>query len=79
MLFKEITVEEFAEIRAREAAKDAYNEGVAEGEKSGFSKGEQSGAAQEKREIAKNLKALGLELDKISKSTGLTLSEIAAL
>ncbi len=27
MLFKEITVEEFAEIRAREAAKDAYDEG----------------------------------------------------
>ena len=67
MLFKEITVEEFAEIRAREA----YDEGVAKGEK--------SGAAQKEREIAKNLKALGLELDKISKSTGLTPSEIEEL
>ena len=63
MLFKEITVEEFAEIRAREAAKDAYDEGeksgFSKGEKSGFSKGEQSGiklgAAQKEREIAKQM------------------------
>ena len=71
MLFKEITVEEFAEIRAREAAEDAYAEGIAEGKR--------SGAAQKEREIAKNLKVLGLELDKISKSTGLSLSEVAEL
>ena len=44
MLFHEITVEEFAEIRAREA--------YADGEKAGLARG----AAQEKREIAKNLK-----------------------
>ena len=71
MLFKEITVEEFAEIRAREAAKDAYEEGVAKGEK--------SGAAQEKREIAKNFKASGIPIDVIAKNTGLTLKEVAEL
>ena len=54
-------------------------EGLAEGEKSGFSKGEKSGAAQEKREIAKNLKISGIPLDVIVKSTGLTLSEVAEL
>ena len=87
MLFKEITVEEFAEIRAREAAKDAYDEGeksgFSKGEKSGFSKGEQSGiklgAAQEKREIAKNLKISGISIDVIAKNTGLTIHEIEEL
>ncbi len=87
MLFKEITVEEFAEIRAREAAKDAYDEGVAEGiakgEKSGFFKGEKSGielgAAQKEREIAKNLKSLKLPVEQIKKATGLSLAEIEAL
>ena len=53
--------------------------GFSKGEKSGFSKGEQSGAAQKQCEIARNLKALGLELDKISKSTGLTLKEVTEL
>ena len=71
MLFKEITVEEFAEIRAREA----YDEG----EQSGFSKGAKSGAAQEKREIAKNLKSLKLPAEQIRTATGLSLAEIEAL
>ena len=79
MLFKEITVEEFAEIRAREAAKDAYDAG----EQSGFSKGEKSGiergAAQEKREIAKNLKSLKLPTEQIKAATGLSAEEIEAL
>lgn len=83
MLFKEITVEEFAEIRAREAAKDAYDAGVAEGQKSGlelgFSKGEKTGAAQEKREIAKNLKSLKLSTEQIKAATGLSAEEIEAL
>ena len=87
MLFKEITVEEFAEIRAREAAKDAYEEGVAKGEKSGhkrgFTEGEKSGielgAAQKEREIAKNLKTSGIPFDVIAKNTGLTLKEVAEL
>ena len=71
MLFKEITVEEFAEIRAREAAKDAYDEG----EKSGI----KLGAAQKEREIAKNFKTSGIPFDVIAKNTGLTLKEVAEL
>ena len=87
MLFKEITVEEFAEIRAGEAAKDAYDDGeksgFSKGEKSGFSKGEQSGiklgAAQEKREIAKDMLKEGIAKELIANLTGLTLSEITEL
>ena len=63
MLFQEITVEEFAEIRAREAYAD----------------GEKAGAAQEKREIAKNLKESGVPIDVIAKSTGLTPEEVTEL
>ena len=37
------------------------------------------GAAQEKREIAKNLKQLGLEYEQICQATGLTIEEIENL
>ena len=61
----------------------AVEKGRSEGEKSGFSKGEKSGiergAAQEKREIAKNLKSLKLPVEQIRTATGLTLAEIEAL
>ena len=75
MLFEEITVEEFAEIRAREAYADGEKAGRAEGEKSGLARG----AAQEKREIAKTMKAKGLEFAMIAELTGLTSEEIAEL
>ena len=79
MLFNEITVEEFAEIRAREA----YEDGEKSGEKIGFTKGETAGlakgAAQEKREIARNLMRLGLDLAQIRQATGLTAEEIEKL
>ena len=45
----------------------ARNEGLAEG------------AAQEKREIARNLKQLGLDFEQIGQATGLTAEEIAQL
>ena len=75
MLFEEITVEEFAEIRAREAYADGEKAGRAEGEKSGLARG----VAQEKREIAKTMKAKGLEIAMIAELTGLTPEEIAEL
>ena len=75
MLFEEITVEEFAEIRAREAYADGEKAGRAEGEKSGLARG----VAQEKREIAKTMKAKGLEIAMIAELTGLTSEEIAEL
>ena len=87
MLFNEITVEEFAEIRAREAYEDGEKSGFTKGEKSGFTKGEtvgltkgrSEGAAQEKREIARNLMQLGLDLTQIRQATGLTAEEIEKL
>ena len=91
MLFNEITVEEFAEIRAREAYEDGEKSGFTKGEQSGFTKGEKSGerigfakgrsegAAQEKREIARNLMRLGLDLAQIRQATGLTPEEIEKL
>ena len=63
MLFQEITVEEFAEIRAREAYAD----------------GEKAGAAQEKREIAKNMLQEGMTKEVIAKITGLTPEEVTEL
>ena len=50
-------------------------EGFAEGEAVGLEKG----AAQEKREIAKNLKESGIPVDVIAKNTGLTAEEVEAL
>ena len=79
MLFHEITVEEFAEIRAREAYADGEKAGYDKGERAGREEGRSEGAAQEKREIAKNLKNSGIPIDVIAKNTGLTLEEIEAL
>ena len=79
MLFHEITVEEFAEIRAREAYADGEKDGYDKGERAGREEGRSEGAAQEKREIAKNLKNSGIPINVIAKNTGLTLEEIEAL
>ena len=75
MLFKEITVEEFAEIRAREAYADGEKAGREEGEKTGLARG----AAQEKREIAKKFKDSGISIEVIARNTGLTPEEIKSL
>ena len=79
MLFKELTREEDLEI----SRLDGYDAGVKDGEKSGFTKGETAGlakgAAQEKREIARNLMRLGLDLAQIRQATGLTAEEIEKL
>ena len=45
----------------------------------GYDEGEAAGAAQEKREIAKNLKALGMNTAEIIKATGLSAEEVEAL
>ena len=75
MLFRELTMEEFADIRAREA----YGDGKADGEKLGLERGRHEGAANEKREIAKNMKARQIDLKTIFEITGLPLAEIEAL
>ena len=66
-----------------EGQKSGIELGFSKGEKSGFSKGEKSGiergAAQEKREIAKNLKSLKLPTEQIKAATGLSTEEIETL
>ena len=61
----------------------ARSEGEAIGLEKGRSEGEtiglEKGAAQKQREIAKNLKQLGLDFEQICKATGLTAEEIAQL
>lgn len=52
-----------------------FAKGRSEGEAVGFKKG----ATQEKREIAKNLKALNLTKEQIAEATGLSAAEIEKL
>ena len=60
-----------------------YDEGEAAGLEKGRSEGEaiglEKGAAHEKREIAKNLKDLGVGLNEIIKATGLSAEEVEKL
>ena len=91
MLFKELTREEDLEISRLDGYEEGERAGFTKGERAGFSKGERAGfskgeragaergAKQEKIGIAKKLKELGLGMDTISESTGLTLEEIAEL
>ena len=62
-----------------QARKKGEAVGLKKGESIGLKKGRAEGAAQEKREIAKNLKELGIGLNEIVKSTGLTAEEVEAL
>ena len=75
MLFNEITVEEFAEIRAREAYEDGEKSGYNIGEAAGLEKG----VAQEKREIARNMKEKRIPNAEIAEMTGLSIEEVEAL
>ena len=50
-----------------------------ERERIGIEQGRAEGAAQEKREIAKNLKHAGIPVDVIAENTGLTAEEIENL
>ena len=67
MLFKEISVEEFAEIRAREA----YDIGKSEGEKAGIERG----VAQGVLETARKMQAEGIPAELIQKITNLSPDE----
>ena len=61
----------------------AREEGLFEGERKGHAKGIAEGRAEGHKEgrmeTAKNLKAMGLNIDDIVKATGLTVDEVAAL
>ena len=66
-----MTIEEEMNIR--------WHYGYDEGEAAGLEKGRSEGVAQEKREIAKNLKDLGVGTAEIIKATGLSAEELATL
>ena len=74
-----MTIEEEMNIRWHYG----YDEGEAAGLKKGRSEGEaiglEKGVVQEKREIAKNLKVLGVGTAKIIKATGLSAEEVEEL
>ena len=54
-------------------------EGFAEGEAVGLERGRSEGATQKQREIAKNLKGLGVGTTEIIKATGLSAEEVEEL
>ncbi len=54
----------------------ARKEGVAQGIAEGEARGEAKGAETKAIEVAKNLKSLGIPLDKIAQATGLSEEKI---
>ena len=59
--------------------KGSFERGVSEGEALGIAKGEAIGEAKANRKSAQNLKNLGIDIETISKATGLTAEEIEGL
>ena len=57
----------------------SFEDGEIKGEEKGIKKGIKQGREEKSREIAQNLKSLGLSLEDISKATGLTSEEIGRL
>ena len=68
---KYMTFEQMLNERGRES--------FAQGHAEGRSEGEAIGAAQKQREIAKNLKKLGVGADEIVKATGLSVVDVEKL
>lgn len=82
-----MTFEQMLNERGRESFAQGHAEGRSEGEAIGLEKGrsqgrsegEAIGAAQKQREIAKNLKKLGVGADEIVKATGLSVEDVEKL
>ena len=72
---KYMTFEQMLNERGREGEAIGFEKGRSEGEAIGLEKG----AAQKQREIAKNLKDLGVGAAEIIKATGLPAEEVEAL
>ena len=70
-----MTFEYILNERERKSEAIGFEKGRSEGEAIGLEKG----AAQEKREIAKNLKQSGISIEVIAKNTGLTAEEVEKL
>ena len=63
----------------RAGFEDGQRVGFEDGKKVGFEDGQKAGFENGKKEIAENLLKLGMEIEKISEATGLTLEEIKNL
>ena len=78
-----MTFEQILNERGREGFAEGeaigLEKGRSEGEAIGLEKGRSEGAAQKQREIAKNLKSLGVGSAEIIKATGLSAEEVETL
>ena len=63
----------------RTGYEDGKEDGYKDGKEDGYKDGKEDGYKDGKEEIARNLKQLGISIDVISKSTGLSESEIEKL
>ena len=63
----------------REAREEGLEEGMEKGLEEGMEKGREEGELKKQKEIAINLKKVGLETSKISQTTGLSIEEIEKL
>ena len=60
----------------KEGLKQGREKGLKEGLKEGREKGLKEGRNEERRNIARNMKSLGLTVEQIAQATGLSASEI---
>ena len=75
MMFRELTQEEAMEM----SRQDGYDLGVEEGIEQGRSEGEASGRAEREIEMAKAMRAEGIDINTIVKVSGLSAEEIEKL
>ena len=78
-MLKGITVEEYGEVMKKEGFEDGRAAGLEQGRTEGLAEGEASGRAAEKIEMARALKAKGVDIDIIAETSGLTKEEIEKL
>jgi predicted transposase/invertase (TIGR01784 family) len=63
----------------REGIQEGMQEGMWKGRQEGIQEGMRKGIREEKIEIARNLKTIGVQAEKIAEATGLSADEIAKL
>ena len=68
-----------AEVYQRSVLFSSWDDGRQEGLKEGLKEGIETGRAEEKRKIAADMKASGMEFGTIAKFTGLSVAEIEQL
>ena len=67
------------EYEAREKAVRDYNQGILEATARGWEAGEKAGEHEKAIQIARNMLAMGLEMEIVAKATGLSVNELKAL